>query len=149
MKTVTSTWFECKVRLDKVMDDGLKKKVTETYVVDALSFTEAEKRITNEMAVYTSGEFFVTGEKIAVYHDIVFTECVSDDKWYKVKTQVITLNEKTNREQRMSLYLLVQAKDVESARKTTDVYFKDSMCDHVIVSMVETPIMDVYKDIEI
>ena len=49
MRTRTSTWFECKIRYDKMMEDGMQKKITELYVVDALSFTEAESSIIDEI----------------------------------------------------------------------------------------------------
>ena len=55
MRTRTSTWFECKIRYDKMMEDGMQKKITELYVVDALSFTEAESSIIDEMSAYISG----------------------------------------------------------------------------------------------
>lgn len=52
MRSRTAMWFECKIRYEKVMEDGLQKKVNENYVVDALSFSEAETRITEEMSAY-------------------------------------------------------------------------------------------------
>lgn len=54
------TWFECKIRYEKVMENGMNKKVTEPYLVDALSFTEAEARIIEEITPYISGEFTVS-----------------------------------------------------------------------------------------
>ena len=49
------TWFECKIRYEKVVENGMQKKVTEPYLVDALSFTEAEARIIEEMTPFISG----------------------------------------------------------------------------------------------
>ena len=57
MRSRTATWFECKIRYEKAMEDGMQKKVTELYTVDALSFTEAEASIIEEMSSYISGEF--------------------------------------------------------------------------------------------
>ena len=67
MRSRSANWFECKIRYEKVMEDGLQKKVTENYVVDALSFSEAEERITEEMSSYISGEFDVADIKKASY----------------------------------------------------------------------------------
>ena len=60
---MNNEWFECKVRYDKTMETGLLKKTTETYIVEALSFTEAERRFIEEMTPFISGEFTVTDIK--------------------------------------------------------------------------------------
>lgn len=64
------TWFECKIRYEKTMDNGMNKKVTEPYLVDALSFTEAEARIIEEMTPFISGEFTVSDIKRANYSEL-------------------------------------------------------------------------------
>ena len=81
------TWFSTKVRYQKTMEDGSEKVVTENYLVDALSFTEAESAITDEMSVYVSGEFQVSGIAKAAYHEVFFSDVDDDDKWYKAKLQ--------------------------------------------------------------
>ena len=58
-----NNWFECKVRYDKMMENGLQKKVNEPYMVDALSFTEAEARIIEELTPFISGDFSVSAVK--------------------------------------------------------------------------------------
>lgn len=92
-----STWFETKVRYTKAQEDGSEKPVTEAYVVDALSFTEAESRITDEMAVYVSGEFKVSGISKAAYGEVFFSDMDGDDKWYKAKLSFITIDDKPRR----------------------------------------------------
>ena len=74
MRSRTANWFICKIRYEKTMEDGLKKKVTETYVVDAVSFTEAEARIIEEMSAYISGEFEVVEIDRAVFKEIFFMD---------------------------------------------------------------------------
>ena len=74
MRSRTAEWFECKIRYEKTMEDGMQKKVTETYTVDALSFTEAEQRIMEEMSAYISGEFEVADIKKAAYKEIFFSD---------------------------------------------------------------------------
>ena len=87
MRTRTATWFETKIQYEKTMEDGLQKKVKEQYVVDALSFTEAEKRITEEMSSYISGAFDVADIKKATYKEIFFSDETTADRWYKAKVQ--------------------------------------------------------------
>ena len=109
MRSRTATWFECKIRYEKTMEDGMQKKVTEAYVVDALSFSEAEERIIEEMSSYISGEFTVTDIKKAPYGEIFFSDQELADSWYKAKLQFITIDEKTEKEKRTTVNYLVQA----------------------------------------
>ena len=97
MRSRTADWYETKIRYEKTMEDGAQKKVTEQYVVDALSFTEAENTIIEEMSSYISGEFKITDIKHAAYREIFFSENTNDDRWYKAKLQFITLDEKTEK----------------------------------------------------
>lgn len=146
MRTRTGIFFECKVRYDKTMEDGLNKKVTETYVVDALSFTEAEGRMPGEMKPYIGDkEIEVTAIKIASYKEVFFGDADSDDKFYKIRCNFITLDEKSGKEKKTAVDYLVQAATVEGARKNLDEVMSKTMIDYVIVSVVETSIMDVLE----
>ena len=145
MRTRTANWFICKIRYEKVMEDGLQKTVTEIYVVDALSFTEAEARITEEMSSYISGEFDVQEIDRAVFKEIFFSDEDMADKWYKAKLQFITIDEKTEKEKRTNVYYLVQAGSFEGARKNIDEVMGGTMIDYVISSVSETKIMDVFE----
>lgn len=127
------------------MEDGLQKMVTEIYVVDALSFTEAEARIMEEMSSYISGEFEVWEIDRAVFKEIFFSDEDMADKWYKAKLQFITIDEKTDKEKRTSVYYLVQAGSFEGARKNIDEAMGGSMIDYVISSVSETKTMDVFE----
>ena len=89
------TWFECKIRYEKVMENGMQKKVTEPYLVDALSFTEAEARIIEEMTPFISGEFTVSDIKRANYSELFPSDEESADRWFKCKLIFITLDEKS------------------------------------------------------
>ena len=145
MRSRTAMWFECKIRYEKVMEDGLQKKVNENYVVDALSFSEAEKRITEEMSSYISGEFEVADIKKAAYKEIFFTDDNVADKWYKAKLQFITIDEKTEKEKRSTVNYLVQAGSMNGAMKNIDEVMGGTMIDYVVASVVETTLMDVYE----
>lgn len=145
MRSRTTTWFECKIRYEKMMEDGMQKKVTEGYVVDALSFTEAENRIMEEMSAFISGEFTVTDIKKATYSEIFFDDKDSADKWYKARLQFITLDEKTNKEKRSSVNYLVNARTLTDAVKNIEEAMGGTMIDYIISSVAETTLMDVYE----
>ena len=140
-----ATWFECKIGYEKTMEDGLQKKVNESYVVDALSFTEAEKRIMEEMSSYISGEFTVKDIKIAPYKEIFFSDEEMADRWYKAKLDFITIDEKTEKEKRSGVTYLVQAGTLNSAVKNIDNVMGGTMNDYVIASVAETKLMDVFE----
>ena len=137
-------WFECKIKYDKTLENGLTKPVTEPYLVDALSFTEAEARIIEEMTPYLSGEFTVSDIKRAKYSELFFAEDTSADRWFKCKLTFITLDEKSGAEKKTSTNVLVQASDLRDAVKKLDEGMKCSMADYIISSIAETAIMDVY-----
>ena len=145
MRSRTAIWFECKIAYEKVMEDGFQKKVKDNYVVDALSFTEAETRIMEEMSSYISGEFTIEDIKIASYKEIFFSEEEMADKWYKAKLQFITIDEKTEKEKRTNVYYLVQAGTLPVAVKSIDEVMGGTMIDYVIASVAETQLMDVFE----
>ena len=145
MRSRTAIWFECRIRYEKTMEDGMQKKVTENYVVDALSFSEAEERITEEMSSYVSGEFDIVDIKIAPYAEIFFADSDSADKWYKSKLAFITLDEKTQKEKRSSVNYLINAGTLSGAVKNIEEVMSQSMVDYDTVSVSETTLMDVFE----
>lgn len=145
MKSRTADWFEIKLKYDKTMDDGLLKPVNEQYVVDAISFGEAETSITNEMSVYISGDFKITGITPAAYREIFISEDDKDDKWYKAKLQFITLDEKSGKEKRTNIVYLVQASSLHKAVKNIEEVMGTTSIDYAIVALNETKIMDVFQ----
>ena len=145
MKSRTAQWFECKIRYEKTMEDGLQKKVSENYVIDALSFTEAEQRIMEEMSAYISGEFDIADIKKASYKEIFFSDDDLADRWYKAKLQFITIDEKTEKEKRNNVYYLVNAGTLNAAVKNIDEVMGGTMIDYAIASIAETTIMDVFE----
>ena len=138
------TWFTCKISYEKTMENGMNKKVTEPYLVDALSHTEAEARIIEEMQPYISGEFTVAGIVPAKYSEIFFAEDTAADRWFKCRLAFLTLDEKSGAEKRTYTNVCVQASDLRDAVKKLDENMKGTMADYIIVSVAETPIMDVY-----
>ena len=138
-----ANWFECKVKYDRPADNGALKTVNESYLVDALSFTEAEARITEEVSSFSMGEFSVAAVKRVKLAEVFFNE--NGDKWYKVKVAFITIDEKTAVEKRVACFMLVQAGDIEAALKNFTEGMRGTMGDYEVSSIVETPIMDVYN----
>lgn len=138
------TWFECKIRYEKLMENGMNKKVTEPYLVDALSFTEAEARIIEEMTPFITGEFTISDIKRANYSELFASDEESADRWFKCKIIFITLDEKSGAEKKSSTQVLVQAADLRDAVKKLDEGMKGTMADYQIGSVSETAIMDVY-----
>jgi len=145
MRSRTANWFICKIRYEKVMEDGLQKKVTEQYVVDALSFTEAEARIIEQMKQNISGEFDVQEIDRCVFKEVFFSDWKTEDSWYKAKLQFITIDEKTEKEKKTAVYYLVQGATLEGARKNIDEVMGGTMIDYRIAAVSETNIMDVFE----
>lgn len=135
-------YFECKVSYEKMLENGMQKKVTEPYLVDALSFTEAEARIIEEIRPFITGEFTVTDVKRARLSELFFNE--NGDRYYKVKVYFITQDEKTGAEKKISAQMLAQASDLKEAIAVLEEGMKGTMADYVIASVSETPIMDVF-----
>lgn len=138
-----ANWFECKIRYDKTQENGSIKKVTEPYLVDALSFTEAEARIIEEMTPFISGEVDVSAVKRTKISEIFWDD--SADKWYLVKVAFITIDEKTAQEKKSTSLILVAANDFKGAYNNFMEGMKGTMADFEITSITETPLMDVYK----
>lgn len=145
MRSRTAIWFEAKIRYEKMMEDGCLKKVTETYVVDALSFGEAEKRILEEMTSYVSGEVEVCALKIAPYKEIFFADNNMDDKWYVAKLAFITIDEKTDKEKKTRVCYLVNAGNINAAVKNIEEQMAGTMIDYDTFNVSETQILDVFE----
>ena len=145
MRSKTAEWFETKVQYDKVQEDGTLKKVTELYVVDALSFTEAENSIIEEMRPYISGDYKVKNITPAKYQEVFFSDSKEDDKWYKAKLAFITIDEKTEKEKRSIVHYLVQARSTDTAQKAINDIMGKTMIDYEVASISETKILDVFE----
>ena len=137
-----TNYFECRVSYDKTLESGAIKQVTESYLVEAMSFTEAEARITQQMQPYMSGEFSVSAVNRRKYEDVLLDD--DRDKLYHVKLMFITIDEKTAAEKRKPSYLLVQARDIADVLSQVEILMSDSVTDYDIVSVSESRILDVF-----
>lgn len=148
MKAITSTWFECQVSVPKTQDDGSVKVANEVYTVDAMTFTEAESRITEEMQPYVAnmvGGFNIKNINPAQYKEVFFSGMEKDGKWFKIKVAFITFDERTGKEKLSNVFYLVQADKSETANAYTNEVLNKGFQDYRIVSNVETKIMDVFR----
>jgi hypothetical protein len=139
---MSTIWYECKVKYRKTDENGAQKVATEPYLVDAVSYTEAESRITEEISAYISEEFKITNIKIANYAEIHPFE--NADRWFKSKVSLLAYDEESGKERKTNMYLLVQANDVKEAFDNTVGVMKGTMGDYTIPAISESPIMDVF-----
>ena len=135
-------WFETKIRYDKIQENGAVKKVNEPYLVDALTFTDAEARIIEEQTPFISGEFSVAAIKKTNIAEVFYKD--GCDKWWSVKYNIIIPDEKSGKERRTPVYVMVQANTQQGATDNFNEGMKGTMADYEIEKVAETKIMDVY-----
>lgn len=136
--------YECGVRYERMMENGMNKKVTELDLVDACSFAEAEGRITKEMEPYLSGDFDVVTIKRTNYSEIV-DGLSTADKWFKAKLVSITIDEKSGKEKKTATHFIVSASDINNAHICVVEHMKGSVMDFEIATLDETKIMDIFR----
>ena len=137
-------WYECRVRYEKTQENGKKKRVNEPYLVDALSFTEAEERITREMQPFVeAGDMEVTAIKKEHLAEVLTDD--SGDRYYKARVSFITLDEKSGKEKKAPVHMLVQAPSLAQAKERLDAHMKGTLSDYRVESIAETQLMDVYR----
>lgn len=139
-----NNWFLAKVKYEKVNDKGNQTKVTEQYLVDAMTFTEAEARTIEEVSPFIKGEFKVVGLNPMNITEIFNSEDELDDKWYKVKCNLISVDEVSGKEKKTPYYYLVAADSTATAEKHFHNRMKGTMADYKIEGIVETKILDIY-----
>ncbi len=142
------TWFDCKVVYEKMMDNGLLKKVPESYMVDAFNITEAERRITEELKPFIRGEFEVTDIRKAKIAEVLDKEVLEEGFWYKLKLTYIVIDEKKGKEKKTSNFVLTKAHDVKQAIANLEENMKGSVMDYTITAITETAYMDVFRYVQ-
>lgn len=135
-------WYECKVKYRKTHETGESKITTESYLLDAVSYTEAEARITEEMAAYTSEEFKITNIKVANLSEVHPFE--NSDRWFKSKVSLISYDDERGKEKKSNIYMLIQANDVKEAYENTEQALQQTTSDYTIPAITESPILDVF-----
>ena len=127
------------------MEDGKIKPVTDEYLVDALSFTEAENRFIEEITPFMTGEFEVTDIKRFRIAEVVDNVDATADRWYRVKVVFITLDEKSGQEKKTAQSILVKAPHISGALEATVRCMEGTLGEWNVQSIVETNILDVIK----
>lgn len=145
METTINEWYECSARYEKTLENGMTKFVSEPYLVEACSFTEAEKRFIEEISPCMRGDFEVKSVKKCKIAEMFPTDDGDADKWYKAKLSFITLDEKNGVEKRTTLSMMVQASGFRDALTRLEEGMKGTMADYEITSITETKIMDVFN----
>ena len=145
MEIKRGDWFECKVRYEQTQDDGMPKSVTETYVVDGIDFGDAFKNISEYAIKRIANEFEIVAMKKAQYAEIAIYNSIGN-VFYRVKINMITIDEKTDKQKKTPMFLLVRADNINEARKAVDdEYMKSTMIDYEISSVVETKIVEFHN----
>lgn len=139
-----STWFSVRVMYEKLHENGMKKKVKELFLIDAMSFTEAEARAIGEMMPFTESELKVTAMKMEDIAEIFNQEDEEADKWYRVKVAFTSLDEKSGKEKKVHQTCIVKGRSTEDATKRLHEGMKGSMADYEIHTVSETQYMDVF-----
>lgn len=145
---MTANWFEAKVKYMKVSEDGKEKKVNEAYLLDAMSYTEAESRITREMESVVSGDYYISSLKKSNITEVVPSEDETDDRWYKAKVAIIDADEVSGKEKSSFQYYLVAASDIKRALENLEKSLSTFVVPYEIASLADTTFMDVYPYFE-
>jgi len=135
-------WFITGIKYDKTAEEGKVVNVKENYLVDALSFTEAEARINKEMKPFISGEFIVSRVGRARINELFANP--NGDKWYRCRVNFISLDEEKRIEKKTATTMFVQANDLKEAWDGLKEGMKGSMADYRVFAITETDIMDVF-----
>lgn len=143
MRTVTNNYFESKVRLERINENGEQVKFNEIYTVNALSFSECEAKVEEYIAQIAQGEFDILTEVRAKYKEIFYSDKEDENLWYKASVIFITLDERSQKEKRSKNIYLVQGKDIESARRNVEEVMNGSMIQYSIDGLNETAIQDI------
>lgn len=137
-----NTYFESTVQYEKPLETGSQKKVTEHYIFDAMTFTEAEARTIVELTPFVSGDLFIKDIKRKQYESIIRND--NAEKWYDCKINQITLDEKTGAEKKVPMMLLVQAKNSDEASTAVSAFMHESLIEWEIHTIRETQLIDVF-----
>ena len=139
-------WFECKVSYERQADSMGMKKVSESYLVDALSFTEAEKRIIKEIRPFVSvGELEVVNIRRARIAELFLNDEAEDDRYFRAKVNFITVDEKSGSEKKTSATMIVKSDSLPNAVTELKAQLDSQMASYEIVAVTDTQILDVFQ----
>lgn len=137
-----NNWFTVKVKYTKQLENGSFKRVTEPYLLAAMTFTDAEARIYEELGAIIRGEFNVVGITRTEIHDIFFYE--DADIWYKIKLSYESLDADSEKTKKVSQNFLVTAHSVKEAFERISESLSTLMVDFEIPMITVSPIVEVF-----
>lgn len=138
-----ATYFETKIRYDKIQENGAVRKATDTYIVDAITFSDAEAQTVEKAMPYICGDFAVTAIRKTKIAEVFRDERDSAGKWWIVKANFIILDEISGEKKKSPVFILVQAGDDKGAGNRFNEGMKNSMADYEVAAIIETPILEV------
>ena len=141
---MTANWFEAEVKYVKVGEDGKERKMSESYLLDAMSYTEAESRITESLREMIQGDFYIAGLKKSNVTELVESNDGNDDKWFKAKVNIIDADQISGKEKKSAQYFLVAGSDLERALANLQKSLSTYVVPFEIASLADTTIMDVF-----
>ena len=145
---MTANWFEVKVKYTKVDEDGRQRKVSELYLLDAVSFTEAESRIIEGLREIIQGDFYIEAIKKSNITELVESKDGNDDKWFKAKVAIIDADSISGKEKRSNQYFLVAGSDVDKSLENLQKALSTYVVPFEIVQVGDSNIMDVFPYFE-
>ena len=145
---MTANWFEAKVKYIKINEDGREKKVNEAYLLDAMSYTEAESRITHEMESVIKGDYYISSLKKSNITELVPSEDENDDRWYKAKVNIIDADEVSGKGKSTAQYYLVAAADTDRALENLKKNLSTFVVPYEITNISDTKFIDVFPYLE-
>ncbi len=134
-------WYNCRVKYLKVNENGKERKVSETYLIEAISFSEAEGIVLNKLAPFTKNQLEITTLAKTNISEVFDFE--DDGLWYKTKISYTDVNEETEKAQKFNKYILVSAKDIKQAYERIEDNFQLTIA-YDIISVQDSGILDVF-----
>lgn len=136
-------WFITKVKYNKTNEEGLLKAVSEQYLVDAYTFTEAEARIYEQLENTIIGDFDVTDISKTNYTDVFFYN--DSSIWHKCKVQYHIADETSGKEKKVTQYMLIEANTVKEAYDRIYESLNNMLVTFTVPDVIETKIIEVYN----
>ena len=140
---MTANWFECRVKYKKVNEEGQEKKVSEMYLLDAVSYTEAESRITEALREMAQGDFQIAGLKKSNISEWVESTNESDDRLYKAKVAIMDVEEISGKEKKSFQYFLVAGGSIQTALANLEKSLSTYVVPYEIDAITDTSFIDV------
>ncbi len=136
------TWFECKVKYTKTLDSGKEQVVTENFLLDAVSFTDAESRMIGQMRQMVKGDFNVTDIKKSRIGEVFPYD--TGEWWFKATINLVTIDEEAGKEKKLRTYYLIMADDIKEALERLDESLEYLVIPYVVSSLAVSTIVDVF-----